>query len=207
METANWLLRYLREHLHNEEDKEKITAVLLKAFEGVNEHLYHYAKENKKFGDMGTTAVVAYIIKDNYYCICHIGDSRVYLIKENSVEQLTKDHSYVQKLLDMGEITIEEANHHPKRNVITQAIGSKTPLVPEVVMGDFKDGEYLLMCTDGLSENITSCEITQIIDDSPNLQAAAERLVKCAAANGGLDDTSVILIGKKHKQGDKGERI
>lgn len=203
MEAANWLLKTLRLKLRNDLSAREISGVFIEAFDNVNHHIYEYSKKDKNFKDMGTTAVVAYIDKDELY-ICHIGDSRAYLINDGYAIQLTKDHSYVQQLVEEGEITVEEAKSHPKRNMITQALGTDTVLSPEIIIKPFVAGDVLLLCTDGLSQFIENREMVKIIKASSSLQTAAEALVACAIKKGSFDDVSTIVINlnKKEKKGE-----
>jgi len=166
--------------------------ILKSAFQYANQKLIEKARESSAYTGMGTTLVAATIIEDTAY-IVNVGDSRLYKIG-SSIEQITQDHSLVEEMVRMGEISKEEARNHPEKNIITRAIG-----VSETVEADFFDtklhsGECLLLCSDGLSNMIEDSEIKEILDRRTDLCSAARELVDTANRNGGRDNIAVVLI-------------
>ena len=153
--------------------------------------IYEKSKENKEFEGMGTTLEVCLIYNNRAY-ICHIGDSRIYRIRKDLIRQLTQDHSYVQTLVKQGSITREEADHHPKKNMLTKAIGCNAFVEPDVMVRGFQKNDILVMCSDGLTNMINSKEIQKIIQN--NFETASTELVNKANDNGGIDNTTVIII-------------
>lgn len=137
---------------------------------------------------MGTTVVAAII--DQGITVVNIGDSRAYSVGE-SIEQITVDHSFVQTLIDEGEITPEEAKTHPQRHVLSQALGTRESVEPDL-FSPVVD-EYLLLCSDGLTEEVSESTITDIVHGAESIEAATEALIQEANANGGSDNISVIL--------------
>ena len=124
--------------------------------------IYEKSKENKEFEGMGTTLEVCLIYNNRAY-ISHIGDSRIYRIRKNIIRQLTQDHSYVQTLVKQGTITKEEANHHPKKNMLTKAIGCNAFVEPDVMVRGFQKDDIIIMCSDGLTNMLDTTEILKLI--------------------------------------------
>ena len=153
--------------------------------------IYEKSKDNKEFEGMGTTLEVCLIYNNRAY-ISHIGDSRIYRIRKNIIRQLTQDHSYVQTLVKQGSITKEEADHHPKKNMLTKAIGCNAFVEPDVMVRGFQKYDIILMCSDGLTNMIDTTEILNIVQD--NFEKASKELIKKANENGGMDNTTVIII-------------
>ena len=172
------------------------------------EKAYHYGNEivtgkaqESEYGGMATTAVTVYLWEDNGdnngFLIGNIGDSRGYLINSERIEQVTKDDSEVQKLIDAGEITESEAKNHPRKNVITQAIGNKKTIKPRFETYRLKDSEFdcILLCSDGVSDKISDKEIHKIVNQFDNPQDACNRIVKIInRTNMNHDNISLILI-------------
>ncbi|CAM3083392.1 Stp1/IreP family PP2C-type Ser/Thr phosphatase [Filibacter tadaridae] len=159
----------------------------------VNKLLYDLATENEEYKGMGTTLDAA-LIQGTSCMISHIGDSRVYTICEDGMKQVTKDHSFVNVLLESGEITEEEAAVHPKRNWIMKAVGSEKLIEPDFYSISFKEGMILLICTDGLSNKVDNPLIEDIVKSTATLSEKAKSLVDLANGLGGEDNISVILI-------------
>ena len=153
--------------------------------------IYEKSKENKEFEGMGTTLEVCLIYNNRAY-ISHIGDSRIYRVRKNIIRQLTQDHSYVQALVKQGSITKEEANHHPKKNMLTKAIGCNAFVEPDVMVRGFLKDDIIIMCSDGLTNMIDTNEILSIV--LKNFEIASKELIKKANENGGMDNITVILI-------------
>jgi serine/threonine protein phosphatase PrpC len=159
----------------------------------VNDILYKLSNENEKYKGMGTTLEAA-LIRGRSCLISHTGDSRVYAIDGQSVRQVTRDHSYVNALLDSGEITEEEAAVHPQRNWIMKAVGSEKTIVPDLYSLELEDGMYMLICTDGLSNKVNQQLMHEIVLTDSVLREKTEELVDLANKMGGEDNISVILI-------------
>ena len=154
--------------------------------------VYDMAYSRPDLKGMGTT-VVAVVVRDNVAHIAHAGDSRAYIVNKDGVEQITVDHSLVQNLVDRGEITKEEAEHHPNKNVITRALGVDKRIDVDFSEVDLQENETLILCTDGLSNCVNNAEIADDIKDG-QYYAFADRLVKRANKNGGNDNITVVAI-------------
>jgi PPM family protein phosphatase len=142
----------------------------------------------------GTTLTAALMIGDQL-TLAHVGDSRAYFVyADGLVQTITQDHSLVHRLLELGQLTLEEAAIHPQRNVLYRAIGQKEPFQPDIHNHLFPGGAYLLVCSDGLWGVITEADITRIIVSAKSLSAACNELVEAANAAGGPDNISAVLV-------------
>ncbi|MFR2018750.1 Stp1/IreP family PP2C-type Ser/Thr phosphatase [Eubacterium sp.] len=169
-----------------------IKNLLDSAITAANIEVYDMAYSRPDLKGMGTT-VVAVVVRDNVAHIAHAGDSRAYIVNKDGVEQITVDHSLVQNLVDRGEITKEEAEHHPNKNVITRALGVDKRIDVDFSEVDLQENETLILCTDGLSNCVNNAEIADDIKDG-QYYAFADRLVKRANKNGGNDNITVVAI-------------
>ena len=169
-----------------------IKNLLDSAITAANIEVYDMAYSRPDLKGMGTT-VVAVVVRDNVAHIAHAGDSRAYIVNKDGVEQITVDHSLVQNLVDRGEITKEEAEHHPNKNVITRALGVDKRIDVDFSEVDLQEYETLILCTDGLSNCVNNAEIADDIKDG-QYYAFADRLVKRANKNGGNDNITVVAI-------------
>ena len=173
--------------------RENIIDMMYKAIEYANKVVYKKANSKQDFEGMGTTLDACLIYNSKLY-IAHVGDSRVYRIRNDSMRKITKDHSYVQTLIEDGTITKEEAFYHPKKNMLTKAIGCYEIVEPEIYVKTFLKDDVLLMTTDGLTNMIKESEIFKIVNK--NLENAAKNLVNKANEHGGLDNITVVIISK-----------
>jgi len=179
--------------LRHEQEEQNIRKVMLEAFDKANTHVYKMAVSNESYSGMGTTMTALYLPGDGHGYCCHVGDSRLYLFRNDKLEQLTHDHTLVADLKEQGKITDEEAFVHPQRNILLQALG-----VEETVNADFfsfrlQEGDRLLLCSDGLSDMLRAAEISRIIGCADPEQAA-DKLLEQSLDNGGRDNVSLILI-------------
>ena len=169
-----------------------IEKLLRAAFDSANTEVTYLAASDAQYEGMGTTAVVALVI-DNLAHIVHVGDSRAYLIGESQIDQLTCDHSMVQLMLSKGEISPEEAKNHPKKNIITRAIGAEASVMCDYNIALKPDNAALLICTDGLSNAVNEGDIFKTVHDLPP-EEAVEELIKLANDAGGPDNITAVLI-------------
>ncbi|MCI9642781.1 MAG: Stp1/IreP family PP2C-type Ser/Thr phosphatase [Eubacterium sp.] len=170
-----------------------IRNMLDSALTAANMEVYDMAEADPELRGMGTTVVCA-IVKNGYAFIAHAGDSRAY-IYDGELRQITTDHSYVQTLVDIGKITKEEAEHHPNKNKITRAIGAEKMIDIDFDEIELNDEDVLILCTDGLSNYVSSDEMISEVQDG-KYYAFADRLVKKANYNGGGDNVTVVAISK-----------
>lgn len=143
----------------------------------------------------GGTTLTAVLIVGDRLTLAHVGDSRAYAISpEGDVRLLTRDHSLVMRLLELGQITAEEAADHPQRNVLYRALGQGEPFEADISTQPISEGGWLLLCSDGLWGVVPEKEIAAIVTTSPTLKTASQRLVDAANAAGGPDNITAILI-------------
>lgn len=147
---------------------------------------------------MGTT-IAAVLVRDGRFEVGWVGDSRAYLWN-GELRQVSQDHSYVQELIEQGAITPEQARTHPHRNVVTQALGVTDPssLKIETISGEFKPGMQLLLCSDGLTEEVDDTQIARVLSrDDLTAQECVEQLIMAALDGGGSDNVTVVLIRQR----------
>ncbi len=172
-------------------EKESILQFLKETMEYANSIVYQKSREIEELEEMGTTLEIC-LIYNNKAFIGHIGDSRVYRIRKNFIRRLTTDHSYVEKLVRDGTITREQSYTHPKKNMLTRALGCNPDIEPEIMVKGFLKEDILLICSDGLTNMVSENEIYGIL--RTDIEKANEVLVSRANDNGGIDNISVIII-------------
>jgi protein phosphatase len=151
-------------------------------------------KESTEYEGMATT-VVAVLVDGATANIAHVGDSRIYLYRNNCLTQLTSDHSWVNEQLQSGVLSAEQARSHPLRNVVTRALGGRADLDVEMQVHEALPGDMLLLCSDGLTTMVPDAEIGATINQSnPDVEKAAKALVEQANARGGEDNITVLLL-------------
>ena len=169
-----------------------IRNLLITSVTAANSLVYDRAKIEPDKQGMGTTCVAAIVYDERAYII-NVGDSRCYHIFDESIQQITKDHTVIRRLIERGEITEEESKTHPRRNSITRAVGAAREITPDYFEIDLEEGHCLLLCSDGLHSYGDDAEIAGIIVNNP-IQKCCDLLIDYALANGGRDNTTVALI-------------
>src|SRR5207249_9606091 len=162
---------------------------LKEAVEVANASIHAHAKAHPELRGMGTTTTAAGVLTDHLY-LTQVGDSRAYLIRGGEAHQLTKDQSLMQRLVEAGELTEEEAAHSERRNIILQALGPDPKVKVDLTHQEMRRGDILVLCSDGLSGQVTREEIAEIAGNATDLQAACERLIGLADERGGPDRTT-----------------
>ncbi len=178
---------YNIEKYHDDMEKLIKTAIAI-----ANQRVYDMSLNVYSLSGMGTTVVVA-VVKEEVVHIVHAGDSRAYIYENGSLKQITKDHSMVQELVDIGQITPEEARNHPNKNIITRALGTRENLKTDYNGVKFDKDSVLLICTDGLSNYLTDENIAEFINESRGDELVG-RLVEQAKMMGGSDNITVAVI-------------
>lgn len=174
-----------------------VVSTMAEALKTANATVLRYANEKEELKGMGTTFIAATVFPDRTY-LMNVGDSRLYLIG-NGIRQVTVDHSYVEEMIRKGEIQRKDARIHPKKNVITRAIGAEEEVEPDFYEIEREEEDcFLLLCTDGLTNMVEDEEIRHIVMKYMNSpQEGAQALVKRANECGGMDNISVIIISMK----------
>ena len=182
------------EYLKKERYPQPIQA-LNDALQFANMQIIGYANEHPELKGMGTTACIV-LLQDSEAYIAHVGDSRIYLYlgKEKQLHRITKDHSFVQTLVDAGQITDEEAEHHPNKNRILKALGIKPDLAPSFDRIQPKNGDVFLICSDGLSGMISDSTMRDVLMQNTVVENKGETLVNLALEAGGLDNITLELV-------------
>lgn len=165
--------------------------ILSQAILLANDKILNRARLNEEYRGMGTTATILSLDGGKAY-FAHVGDSRLYLLRNNYFAQITEDHSYVETLVRNGEISHDEARSHPMRNVLTQAVGAMPELEIDAANFSVQSGDIFLLCTDGLTNMVEDELIAKILLGAPN---PADALIEAALSAGGKDNISVIVAG------------
>ena len=168
---------------------ESVSYVLESAIAAANIDIYDKAQECPELAGMGTT-IVAAVGLEHSVCVAHVGDSRAYLITKDKMTQITKDHSVVQRMLEKGEITEDEAKHHPRKNFITRALGVEETVQSDYIELEWQTGDRLMLCTDGLTNMLEEPELECLARE----ETADERLMEAALAAGGSDNITVCFM-------------
>lgn len=189
-ETTSYIKQNFEKITSGDED---ILDLIRKAVLRANDIIYKTSLIESNCTGMGTTLSMA-LIKDNAMYAGHVGDSRIYLIRDKEIKRLTEDHSLVAELIKNGSIKPEEAKNHPQKNVITRALGTEYTLDVDVFRYELKDGDYMLFCTDGLSNLVSESEIMASIKNAKDIDEASEVLMDKAKEKGGFDNITVIII-------------
>ena len=157
-----------------------------------NEKINAYATAHPEYRGMGTTATIAGLLGDTLY-LAQVGDSRAYIVRDGVARQITKDQSLMQKLIEAGELTEEEAEHSERRNIILQALGPEASIKVDLTHQTVRRGDTLVLCSDGLSGQVSKDEIAAIVSREPDLTSVCRELIERANANGGPDNITVIV--------------
>lgn len=189
------IIKFLKENLiQNESVKiNYIDDILKQAYNSVNSIIYKKSKEDDSFSGMGTTLTTV-ILYDKKAYIANVGDSRCYLLQNNILEKVTRDHSLVEELIAQKAITEEEAKNHPRRNVITRALGTERMIIVDIYKKELNKDSILLLATDGLTGYVDKEEINDIISKDNNIKDIATELIEIANNKSGKDNVSVVLI-------------
>lgn len=168
--------------------------ILKGAVQYANQKLLEKARESMDYTGMGTTLVIATIDEERGLAyVVNVGDSRLYKVG-SSMEQITTDHSLVEEMVHLGELSREEARNHPDKNIITRAIGVSERVEPDYFDTTFSKGECLLLCSDGLTNMLEDQEIAEIMDRHSTPRGKAEELILAANRRGGKDNIAVVVI-------------
>jgi protein phosphatase len=166
---------------------------LASAIRAANGIVHHESRKRPDYAGMGTTVVAALVLGDKV-AIAHVGDSRLYLIRDGTIQSLTLDHSWVAEQVGKGVITEEEAQYSPNRNIVTRALGVESLVEVELAEVSIKCGDRFLLCSDGLTRTINSEDMLPILSGTEDLATMSDRLITMANNAGGDDNTTVIIV-------------
>ena len=187
---SRYTVELMVEHIEKSEEIRPIP-LLSEAIHYANDLVLEKSRTDRSLEGMGTT-VVAATVKEGYLYVANVGDSRLYVI-DRQIEQITRDHSLVEEMIRIGELQRKDARSHPDRNVITRAIGVRSPVKIDFFDVKLEDGDIILLCSDGLTTMVEDEEILQIVRKSSSPKEAAQKLVNEANKNGGKDNISVVI--------------
>ena len=166
--------------------------VLRQSTDAANRKVYRFAAQAEEYTGMGTTLVAGYWQGNTAYFV-NVGDSRAYRIAKDGIMQITKDHSLVQQMIDRGEITPAQGRHHPRRNIITRAVGSERFVTCDIFSIPIRDGDCYLLCSDGLTNAVEEAELHRVILAAEDAQSACRTLVNEAVENGARDNVTAVV--------------
>lgn len=172
---------------------DEIFTFFTEAIDTANEEIYSMGLENPKYRGMATTVVMVYI-KDGMGYIANIGDSRAYLFRNGGLRRVTRDHTYVNELIEKGIITEDEAENHNQKNVITKALGAEKYAEPDFYQINFNEGDIIMLCSDGLYGEVSEERLAEMIADADTMNDLSSQLVDEANMAGGRDNITVVCI-------------
>jgi protein phosphatase len=175
------------------EDGEAARERLVRAAQDANAEIFALSEADSRRAGMGTTLTAAYVGASEVF-IAHVGDSRAYRWRAGELERITEDHSLVEELLRQGRLTVEEAEEHPQRSIITRALGPEPDVEIDTFAVGARDGDVYLLCSDGLTSMVSEAAIADVLSRAPDLARAADELVAAALAAGGRDNVTVVLV-------------
>lgn len=187
---ASRIVNYISENF----SLSRVENLIVEAIETVNREIFNFSSINENLNGMGTT-VTACLITKNFVHVANVGDSCCYAVKNNEIKKITKDHSLVQELIDSGSISENEAVNHPKKNIITRALGTSSSVSVDVFELENNKYDLYILCSDGLTNELTKDEILQVVIEEENYINMAKRLVYLAKEKGGRDNITVLLFG------------
>ena len=174
--------------------EELAVALLRNNIQKANTSIFQASQSQPQYAGMGTT-IVAGLFYDNRVAVGHVGDSRMYRLRGETLATMTKDHSLLQEQIDSGMISAEDARFSKNKNLVTRAVGIDAQVVPEIHVHDVREGDVYLLCSDGLNDMVEDRDIEAVLYSMQgNLPLAAEQLIQMANDNGGRDNVSVMLV-------------
>lgn len=176
--------------------EDAVYRLVQQVFTVANERIIEHVALNPDADGMGSTADLL-TFTEGRYIIGHVGDSRIYLLRNGELRQLTKDHSLVQMHLDKGIITAEEARVHPKKNIVLRAVGIERDFSLDILRGNVFTGDLFLLCSDGLTNMVEDSALARILSSSSQLSKKASILIESAKEGGGRDNITVVLCQVK----------
>ncbi|WP_194609030.1 Stp1/IreP family PP2C-type Ser/Thr phosphatase [Clostridium vitabionis] len=193
---GDYASRYLKEHFVEKISASSDTrpiAVLSRAIRECNRELFMLSQNEENLQGMGTTLVAATVVNSTL-CAANVGDSRLYLIDRRGISQITKDHSYVEALVDRGQMTRGSAEYERRKNIITRAVGVDRNVAADFFEVPLGSGDYFLLCSDGLSNMISNRDMLRIIRVGGTVRSMVEQMISLANSRGGRDNISAVLV-------------
>ncbi len=189
---ARTLAEYVQSHYHTGLSPDEAAQLLNTAMDRANGAVYEWATDHPELTGMGTTAVAA-LVRAKQLILANVGDSRAVLYRADELTQLTRDHSYVQAMVDSGKLTPEQAETHPQKNIITRAVGIANRVETDTFAYELEPGDMLLLCSDGLTNELSYDAMAALIRATPR-EKLADVLIDKANEHGGHDNSTVVLV-------------
>ena len=177
--------------------------VLRQACDSANRQIYHFASTSDEYVGMGTTLVGA-IFRADTATFVNVGDSRAYRIARDGIVRITKDHSLVQQMVDRGELTPEQARRHPRRNIITRAVGSDAFVTCDLYSLAIRPGDIFLLCSDGLTNAVEEAELHRLALAADDVESACRAMVDKALENNARDNITAVVVKTEKGGGERG---
>lgn len=194
-EASRIAVEQIHQYLIKHWDSQKSSQELLKeSLIQANEAILQDQQNHPERGDMGTTVVMVLFRPSSEAWFTHVGDSRLYRLRQSNLEQITEDHTWIARAIKHGEITPDEARFHPFRHVLSRCLGREDLYEIDVDPLDIQPGDRLLLCSDGLTEELVDETIAAHLQETPVLEKAASELVEAAKEQGGHDNITVVLV-------------
>ncbi|WP_018132913.1 Stp1/IreP family PP2C-type Ser/Thr phosphatase [Effusibacillus pohliae] len=203
VEVAGQELRQKLSGKTEEEAEPELSDYIVESILRANEEIYQRGRSSSGYAGMGTT-IVASIVSPRSITLGYIGDSRGYLVTPKGITQLTDDHSLVNELYKNGQLTEEEVNAHPQKNILTRALGTDMQVEVDLIRTTWQEGDILLLCTDGLTNLVSNGEIAEVMSQPGSLDDKINRLIDRALEEGGNDNITVVALQNtgKRKRGE-----
>lgn len=188
-EATELIINYIREFYN----RNIAPHILESAIQKANQEIYRMSAENLKLNGMGTTITCALDVGSEVY-VAHAGDSSAFLIKEDRIAKLTRDHSLVQELVDTGNLTEEERASHPQKNIITRSLGTHEQVKVDILEVEKSHFDYMILCTDGLSDYVSKEDMLKVHLEQPDKKKFVETMVNLAKERGSQDNISLLIF-------------
>ena len=183
----------ISEYIESSASGERIQRLMQQSISAANKKIFETGADDECCMGMGTTVVMTYAFPEKFF-YAHVGDSRLYYFNGAKLVKLTKDHSFVEELVDSGMISPAQAVRHPQRNILTRAVGTSKYVKADTAVRSWKQGDILLLCSDGLYGSISRSAMEKLLLENADLNTACEKLVQLAYENGSKDNITAMLI-------------
>jgi len=195
---ADVFVKEIANFLETSNDPTDIAKEMCQAIYTANNIVYEKSKQSGDYFGMGTT-LTAVVSTNTGEVIANIGDSRAYHVTKTEIKQITRDHTVVEEMVKRGDITRLEAKHHPKKNLITRALGTSVEEIPDIFTLNITSGEYILLCSDGLSDIILDSEFLQVLQHGAGVKKSCKKFIEMALERGAPDNVTAVLFKKTSK--------
>ena len=184
---------FFENHVHHDLSTTSIASHIKESIEETNHFIYELAQTDELLHGMGTTLILLCFYAGNVI-VAHVGDSRIYRLRQRSILQVTKDHSLLREMIDNGKVASTHAGEFPYKNILTRAVGTGNTVEPTLCMSAVRQGDIFLLCSDGLSDLLNQEEIEDILNKSLSIEEKVRFLIAAAKHKGGYDNVTVVLI-------------